>query len=159
MSRDPKQWLALLLTVSVLMFSHPVLAQNATNDTPLVTNAFVRLPRSSNSHSTAVYMTVTNMTRTPDRLIGASSALAERVELHAIMLTNSLRRMHEIEDIVLPTDRPMELAPGGFHLMLIGLKKSLDVGTEVPLELRFANAGTVNVMAKTVEFKSTHPAQ
>ena len=149
-----KYWVIAFIAMSVVGASGLVHAQTD-SALPLVSNAFVRLQRNANAHSTAVYMTVTNMTNVADRLVGARSPLAERVEIHAIMHNNGMRRMHEVDEILLPTDRPMILAPGGYHLMLIGLKQPLVTDIEVPLELRFATAGLVSVIARTVEFKSS----
>lgn len=116
-----------------------------------IADAFVRAtgPR---KHNAMVYMTLTNRTGEDDKLTGAASPTAERVELHIIASNRGLRRMHEIEEIPLPSHTPVALTPGNYHLMLIGLKAPLEAGTEVPMELHFAKAPPMAITIKVVEF-------
>ena len=81
-----------------------------------------------------------------DRLLAASTAVAERVELHAMWLEGDVMRMRMRDAIDLPAGAKVEFKPGGMHLMFIGLKAPLKVGEKFALTLRFEKAGTVEVV-------------
>ncbi|MDQ2654738.1 MAG: copper chaperone PCu(A)C [Chloroflexota bacterium] len=81
----------------------------------------------------------------PDRLLGATSAIAEEIALHATRLDHGQRVMHEVSDIVIPAESVISLEPGAMHLMLTGLRQSLVQGQVFPLTLQFATAGDVPV--------------
>ena len=80
-----------------------------------------------------------------DRLVGATSPVAGRVELHTHIRDGEVMRMREVPAIELPPGQAVTLAPGGLHLMLIGLTRPLAVGEAVPVTLRFERAGEVQV--------------
>lgn len=91
------------------------------------------------------YLTVTNKGAEADRLIGAECAIAERVELHRSGMEGGMMRMTPVEAIEVPAGGKVALEPGGYHLMLLGLKQPLSAGTKVPLTLVFEKAGRVAV--------------
>ena len=83
---------------------------------------------------------------TADRLVGASSPTAVRVELHTHeMGADGVARMRQVQAIDLPAKSTVELKPGGLHLMLIDLKAPLAEGARVPVTLRFERAGETTV--------------
>lgn len=74
------------------------------------------------------------------RLIGASSPLAQAVEIHEMTMAGDVMRMRAVEGgLDLPAGEGVELRPGGYHLMLLGLKQSLPSGASLPLTLRFVD--------------------
>jgi hypothetical protein len=83
-----------------------------------------------------------------DRLISATSAAAERVELHEMKMDGDVMRMRQLDGIDLPAGKSVELKPGGYHIMFIGLKKPLAEGSKFPLKLKFEKAGEVTVDVK-----------
>lgn len=91
------------------------------------------------------YLSLHNPGKSSDRLLGASSPAAERVELHRMAMEGDVMRMRPVESIDLPPGGRVELKPGGLHLMLMGLKQPLEAGKTVPLTLRFEKAGEVPV--------------
>jgi len=91
----------------------------------------------------AGYMKITSATA--DRLIGASSPAAARVEMHVTSKQGDVMRMREVKGYDIPAGGSFELAPSGAHLMLVDLKAPLKQGTKVPLTLRFQKAGEVKV--------------
>jgi copper(I)-binding protein len=93
----------------------------------------------------AAYMTLVNPTDTTDRLIAAASDAAETVELHAHLHEGGVMRMRPVTAIEIPPGEPVVLAPGGLHIMLIGLRRDLKRGETIRLTLRFERAGTVEV--------------
>ena len=80
-----------------------------------------------------------------DRLVGASSSAAARVELHVTQKHGDMLMMREVKAYEIPAGGSFELAPGGAHLMLVDLKAPLQEGGKVPLTLRFAKAGEMNI--------------
>ena len=80
-----------------------------------------------------------------DRLIGASSPVAARVELHVSEQKGDVMRMRQVKAYDIPVGGVFELSPGGAHLMLVDLKAPLMAGAKVPLTLRFEKAGEVKV--------------
>lgn len=81
----------------------------------------------------------------PDRLLGASSPIAKRTELHISEMKDGLMTMRRLDAVEIKTGAPTAFAPGGRHIMLIGLKQPLKDGDRFPLTLTFKNAGPVQV--------------
>jgi len=80
-----------------------------------------------------------------DRLLSASTPAAGRTELHTMLRDGDIMRMRQVEAIAVPANGAVTLAPGGLHIMLIGLTRPLAVGESVPLTLVFERAGTVTL--------------
>lgn len=73
------------------------------------------------------------------RLVAVQSPAAERVEMHEMKLENDVMRMRAVQGIDLTAGKPLELQPGGYHLMLMGLRQPLITGTNVTFTLEFEN--------------------
>ena len=74
------------------------------------------------------------------RLVGGSSPVAERVEVHQMSMEGNVMRMRELaQGLELPPGQSIELAPGGLHLMVTGLRQALAAGSSMPLTLRFVD--------------------
>lgn len=94
----------------------------------------------------AVYVTVT--TGQADRLTGASTAVAEMAGLHQSRMQNGVMEMRPVEaGLPVTPGAPIHMAPGGYHIMLMGLKQPLKQGEHVKLTLKFEHAGMVDVDA------------
>ncbi len=102
-------------------------------------------PNASNS---AAYMRLENPNARDQQLVGASTSIAETVEIHNIAEENGMMRMFPVDEINIPANGAQALTPGGFHLMLIGLKQPLERGQEVQLELEFADQSKQIVTAE-----------
>ena len=89
------------------------------------------------------FMTITSPAA--DRLVGGSTALAERFELHTMSMKGDVMEMRQVDAIDLPAGKTVELKPGGLHVMFIGLKQPLTIGSKVPVMLKFEKAGDVKV--------------
>ena len=78
------------------------------------------------------------------RLVRASSAVAAVTEIHQMKMEGDVMKMREMaQGLNLPAGRPVELAPGGNHLMLMDLKGALAKDTLVPVTLWFKDANGV----------------
>ncbi len=93
----------------------------------------------------AGFMSFTNKGSTADRLIGARADIARTVEIHSNSMEGGVMRMRPVQAIDIAPGAEVKLAPGGYHLMLIGLKQALAQGQRVPLTLVFEKAGEVRV--------------
>ena len=71
------------------------------------------------------------------KLVSASSSVARVVEVHEMALENDIMRMRQVPFVALPAGKAVELKPGGYHIMLIDLKKQVKEGEAVPLSLVF----------------------
>ena len=74
------------------------------------------------------------------RLVSATSPVAEVVEIHEMAMENDIMKMRQIPGLALPAGKATELKPGGFHIMLMGLKGQVKGGDTVPLTLTFEGA-------------------
>jgi hypothetical protein len=95
----------------------------------------------------ALYLTLRNEGDAADRLVGAETPVAGRAELHVHSMDGDVARMRPAEGVDLPPGATVVLAPGGTHIMLMGLAAPLKAGDSVPVTLRFAAAGTVEATA------------
>ena len=75
------------------------------------------------------------VSRTNQYLVSISSPVAARVELHSTTMEEGVMKMRPVGRIELPAGKPVKLAPGGLHVMLIDLKQPLKPGDKVPLTL------------------------
>lgn len=92
------------------------------------------------------FMRIGNTGSVDDRLLSASSPMTASVELHEMSMADGRMQMRALpEGLLIPAGGSVELAPGGLHLMLIGVTQALAAGQTVPVELRFERAGTVTV--------------
>lgn len=80
-----------------------------------------------------------------DRLLGGSTPAADAVELHSMAMDGNVMVMREVDAIAVPARGTLVLGPGGFHMMLMGLKAPLKAGDKVPVTLRFEKAGELKV--------------
>ncbi|MEO6408054.1 MAG: copper chaperone PCu(A)C [Burkholderiaceae bacterium] len=69
------------------------------------------------------------------RLVEVRSPAAKSVEMHTMAMQGDVMRMRQIDGLVLPAGGAVDLAPGGHHLMLVGLVRPLKEGDTVPFTL------------------------
>lgn len=108
--------------------------------------------------NTAVFLTITNASGEPERLINALSDAAEVVELHETVKEGDVMRMvHVPEGFEIPPGGSIELKPGGKHVMLMGVTAPMAVGDEVQLELVFEKSAPVTLTVPVVEMSMNMP--
>ena len=102
------------------------------------------------------YMTITNTGSSSDRLIGGSSDVATRFEVHEMSMDNGVMKMRQVANgIEIKPGQTVEFSPGGYHVMFVGLKQPFEQGQHVSARLQFEKAGNVTVNF-TVEPIGTH---
>jgi copper(I)-binding protein len=86
------------------------------------------------------------------KLINVKTDIAEISEIHEMSMDNNVMKMREVESVILPAGKLVELKPGGFHIMLMQLKNQVKVGDEIALTLTIETADkkqeTIEVKAK-----------
>jgi copper(I)-binding protein len=114
-----------------------------------VKNAWVRSTVAAQTASGA-FMEITS--REAVQLVGVSTPVADSAEVHEMRMDGNVMKMRAVDKLALPAGKPLVLGPGGYHLMLLGLKHPLTPGTRVPLSLQIESASgkrsTVNVSAE-----------
>jgi copper(I)-binding protein len=93
----------------------------------------------------AGYLTLVNPTSTEDALIGASSARAERVEVHEMTMQDGVMQMRATARLPIGAGQLVELAPGGRHLMFYGVSQPFTEGETIPVRLTFERADAIDV--------------
>lgn len=89
----------------------------------------------SGQTATGAFMTLT--AKEPVRLVGAASPVASVVEIHEMAMEGNVMRMRAVEALDLAAGKPVELKPGGYHVMLMDLNRTLKAGEKIAVELRF----------------------
>ncbi|MFM5953320.1 MAG: copper chaperone PCu(A)C [Novosphingobium sp.] len=106
------------------------------------------------------FMAITNSGARADRLMSGSSPVAGEVQLHTMTMDGGVMRMRQVQGgVEVPAHGRLELKPGGFHVMFIGLKHALRQGERVPLTLRFQRAGQVTVQVHVQPIGSMGPME
>ncbi|HZF81803.1 MAG TPA: copper chaperone PCu(A)C [Rubrivivax sp.] len=130
-----------LLLLSTWMWCNGALAQVAK-----VESAWAR-PTVAGQSAGGAYLKITGGALA-DRLLSASSPVAQHAELHTMTMEGDIMRMRSIDAVAVPPGQTVELKPGGMHLMFVGLAQPLKSGSRFPLTLRFEKAGAITVQVK-----------
>ena len=97
--------------------------------------------RATRGKTGVVYFSLTGGGEHGDRLVAAVSEVAGRAEIHTHIEDNGIVRMRKVVGVDVPAGRTVEFRPGGYHVMLTGLRKPLEKGDWFDLELHFEKAG------------------
>ena len=93
----------------------------------------------------AGFMTLRNPDAKPDALVAVESPLARTVQIHQSSMSGGMASMKAAPRVAIPAGGAVTFAPGGYHLMLIGLTKPVKVGDTVPAILTFASGAKLKV--------------
>ena len=109
------------------------------------------------SRPVASYLTIESAVE--DRLLGVTTPVAGHVMIHVVEKDGDVSRMKHIETLEVPTGERITLAPGGMHLMLMGLQDKLSEGTTFPMTLSFENAGEITVEVSVLGIAAEGPRE
>jgi periplasmic copper chaperone A len=104
-----------------------------------------------------IYLTI-NDTGAPDRLTSVASPVAASAALHESFSENGVSKMREVAGLAVSPGTPVTLAPGGYHIMLMGLKQPLKQGDAFPVTLTFEKAGQVTATVTVEKLGAGAPA-
>ena len=92
------------------------------------------------------YLTITNTGNTPDRLVGGTTEIASRFEVHEMSMDNGVMKMRQLaQGLEIKPGEKIEFKPGSYHVMFMGLKQQLTQGQHFKATLQFEKAGKVDV--------------
>ena len=138
-------YLSLAMSLMLVFQLVPVRAQQPGADTITISQAWSRATPGGAKVASG-YMTIKNDGSTADRLIGGGSDAAAKVEVHEMATKNGVMTMREVEGgLPIAPGGTVKLAPGGFHLMLVDVKKPLKQGDKIAVTLEFEKAGKKEV--------------
>lgn len=110
-----------------------------------ITDAWARVTLGKIANS-AAYFSIDNSGTSDDRLIDARGEISDKIELHTHIRDGDVMRMRRLDaGVAVPAGKSVAFAPGGHHVMLIGVKSPLKEGNTFALTLVFEKAGTVVV--------------
>jgi copper(I)-binding protein len=122
----------------------------------MVKEAFARASAVPTAKAGTVYMTLTNNSAKVDHLLSVTTATSDTAQLHESVEKDGVTTMKPVESLEISAGGTVELKPGGTHIMLTGLKAPLKKGDMIMLELKFEQAGTVEVMAHVGDVAEEH---
>jgi copper(I)-binding protein len=105
----------------------------------------------------AVYLTLMNHGSAGDRLLGATTPVAEKVQFHSVTEDNGVSRMREMRTVEVAPGAVITFNPGGWHIMVVGLKQPLKEGQTFPLTLNFEKAGKEEVIVSVTKVGAVQP--
>jgi copper(I)-binding protein len=113
----------------------------------------------STAPSAGGFLTLTNKGDAPDRLISIMSPAAKQTEIHEMKMDGAVMRMRELENgVVLQPGQTIELKPGGYHVMFMGLKAPFVKDQKVPATLVFEKAGRIDIEFQVDALGATQPS-
>ena len=137
MSARAMEWLALPLLL--------LAASGAIADELTVTSAWARATPPGVSMG-VVYFQLENGSTKSDRLLKLKTSVAASAGVHRTEIVDDVARMREVAVLHVASGEKVEFAPGGLHVMLMGLKQPLVAGQKFELELLFEVAGPRRVV-------------
>ena len=107
-------------------------------------------------HEGAVYLTIA-AGGAPDTLTGVTTPIAAEAAVHQSIVDGGVMKMRPEASLPIESGKPVTFAPGGYHIMLSGLKQALKQGDSFPITLSFAKAGQVTATATVAKAGATMP--
>ncbi len=138
--------LAALAAVLTLAACGQPASSNKTAAGPVVVADALCRPTPNGRQVTGCYLTLT--APVTDTLVSISTPVAALAQVHEMRMESNMMMMRELEaGLPLPAGQAVSLAPGGNHIMLMGVTEPLKAGDTVPLTLTFATSAPVEVTA------------
>ena len=121
--------------------------ENLEKESFQIMNVWMR-PGIENRNS-ATFMQIINGTDTADTLFSAESDLAKLVEIHETYThSDEMKGMRQVDRIIIPANSKVDLKPGGYHIMLIGLNKDLNIGETDSISITLSQNGKIILPVK-----------
>jgi len=133
---------AILLTFAAIL----ALAPGASASGVMITKAYARASATPGAQSGAAYVSLM-VHGDADRLVAVSTPAAKMAGLHKSVLVDGVVKMEHVDAIDIPAHGRLQMKPGGYHIMMMGLTQPLKEGDEIELTLTFEKAGEVKVNA------------
>lgn len=142
--------IVLFIALSMMLFTSHL----AHSETLLIENGYVRETIPGTTISSA-YMKITNKSEKSVTLVGASSKISPRIEIHQHTMKNGMMRMRQLDSIVIAANETVILQPSGLHLMIFELNKPLKDKTSIQITLQFLarEALTIQLPVQSIKRK------
>ena len=151
-----KHWLGLLFTTVIVVAglrfwgsSETQSADTVKAESPkiIITEAYLNLPPPSH-FTTAAYLQITNLDKSPITITGFDSVKATRVELHEHIHSDGMMKMREVDQITLAGMQTEVFKPMGYHLMVFGLAGDVVAGQSVDFTATMASGERIVFQAQ-----------
>lgn len=120
-----------------------------------ITNPWVKSVRTG--EMTAAFGTLSNSSDAEVTLVSASTSVSDMVELHETVMSDGQMQMQEKDGgFVIPAGGSFELAPGGNHIMLMGVNADLQPGADVTMTLTFGDGSTLDIDAVVKDYSGAN---
>lgn len=137
--------LTLGIAIAAALAASPVRAQDVKAGDLTITQAWSRATPGG-AKVAGGYLTVENKGASADRLVSSNADIAGKVEIHEMAMDGGVMKMRPLDKgLAIEPGKTVKLAPGGYHLMLMDLKRQLKQGDKVPVTLQFEKAGKVQL--------------
>ena len=137
--------LEILAAISLTLAAVIVLASGANASSVMVTKAYARASTSPVARTGAVYVSLMNHGDEVDHLLSVSTPAAAMAAVHKSQIIDGVMTMDAAGPIEIPMHGTLEMTPGGYHIMLMGLTQPLKKGDEIELTLTLEKAGELKV--------------
>ncbi|TAK91284.1 MAG: copper chaperone PCu(A)C [Burkholderiaceae bacterium] len=148
-----------VLCTCLSIFSMSAQAHEYTHGALQINHPWVRASIPGASNGAAYIVNISNHGKTGDALIKISTPIAHGAELHQHIMEGSMVKMFPVKRIDIPAGGSATLSPGGYHIMLFGLKQELKTGERYPMTLTFAKAGRIEIEVKAEDISFTDAVQ
>lgn len=146
-------WISAVLIAFVV--SGQAQAQTSAPSTIHVENAWARATP-ARAKTGAAYVAVINNGGIADRLLSATTPLAQEIQFHRETEDNGISRMRELRTVEIDPGVTVLFKPGDMHMMMVGLKQPLKKGETFPLTLTFEKAGKIDVTVSVAKVGAMH---
>jgi len=107
------------------------------------------------AQNAALYFSIANKGNEADTLLGATTPAAAHVMIHQTTHSGGMAKMRMAHTLSIPAKGGLAFAPGGYHVMLTGLKTPLREGATAPLTLNFTKAGKISLVVPVLNIAAT----
>jgi len=121
----------------------------------VVEDAWVRLPPPV-ADTAAGYMTIHNYADQDVEITNVTTAIATNPEFHAMEMHNGMMHMQKMEKVVVPAHGGISFDPGGNHLMLVGLTRTIKTGEHLMITLETSDGQSIMVHAEVRDMRSNN---
>jgi len=151
----------IVLGALLALTAYPALADpvcSVTKQGKITVTAAWSRPTIGTRGSGVLFLSIRNGGVADDSLVGISTSVAARPMLHQTIVTNGVSKMPHANSIPVPAGGTVELKPGSFHGMLMGLTEALKEGGTFPVTLSFENAGELTTTVDVLSMRAKHAA-
>ena len=142
------------------LFTHQVSSEGITESLTkgiTIEQGYVRETIPGTSISSA-YMNINNNTEQSVSLLGASSDVSQRIEIHQHTMLDGMMKMRRVESVNAEAGDTLTLAPSGYHLMIFDLTEPLQAGQSMTITLHFSGEKNIEITLPVQSIKRQQPA-